>query len=56
MCLDNNIRCVFNRHGAEPALALVTDGSGTIYHNGEVVTKEQAVAICKNAGFSLVSY
>jgi len=55
-CLDNNIRCVFNRHGATPALAMITNAGGSITHNGQTITKEQAVAITKAVGYSIVSH
>ena len=51
-----HFRSVLLRHGAKPTLAMVTAYPGDIYYNGEIITKEKAVGIAKNAGYSLVSH
>ena len=56
VCLNLNLRCVFNRYGAKPALALITDRNVSITYNGETITKEEAVKICFAAGFDIVSH
>lgn len=59
ICLNNELRRVFSRHNATPALAMITDVDpvvSDIIHNGETITKKQAVGICKAAGFNVISH
>ena len=58
ICLDLERRSVFKRHGTMPNLAIITSyyGEHPIYHNGEIITFEKAVDICRLNGFGLVSH
>jgi peptidoglycan/xylan/chitin deacetylase (PgdA/CDA1 family) len=47
---------VFSRHGAKPALAVISDRVTHIYHNGVQIDKTQASFICKAAGWDIVSH
>ena len=56
VCLNLEIRQVFSKHGAKPALAMITNRESTPIYNGEPITKEEAVKICHNNDFELVSH
>lgn len=59
-CLNLDLRSVFNRYGAKPALAIefrvIDSSSNKPIYNGEEITKQEAIAICKTAGFDLISH